>query len=62
MPRAAADKSDKVTKPRIPDIIWSSDNNSLIWSLLAEIEKDDNYRVLYGKKDVAEVSFSISSA
>jgi len=34
----------------------------LIWALLIEIEKDENYWVLYGKKDVAEVSISISSA
>ncbi|KAH9971582.1 hypothetical protein BGW80DRAFT_1460533 [Lactifluus volemus] len=51
MPRTAA---DKVTKPRIPDINWSANKSSLIWALLVEIEKDENYRVLYGKKDVTE--------
>ena len=62
MPRPAADKPDKATKSRIPDINWSANKSSLIWALLAQIEKDENYRVLYGKKDVSEVSISISSA
>ena len=62
MPRTAADKPDKATKSRIPDINWSANKSSLIWALLAQIEKDENYRVLYGKKDVSEVSISISSS
>jgi hypothetical protein len=62
MPRTAADKPDKATKSRIPDINWSANKSSLIWALLAQIEKDENYQVLYGKKDVSEVSISIYSA
>jgi hypothetical protein len=57
MPRTASEKSEK---PRIPEINWSANNFSAIWALLAEIEKKENYRVLFGKKDVAEVSLSIS--
>lgn len=52
----------KAEKPRIPEINWSANNSSAVWALLAEIEKHENYRVLYGKKDVAEVSKFLSSA
>ncbi|KAF8953368.1 hypothetical protein BDZ97DRAFT_1929729 [Flammula alnicola] len=53
MPHVAANKSEKAVKPCIPDINWAANKSSLIWGLLAEIEKDVNYRVLYGKKDTA---------
>lgn len=43
-------------KPRIPEIAWAENDNHLIWLLLAEIEKDANYRVLFGKKDKDEVT------
>ena len=56
MPRKAADKPEKATKPHIPDINWAANQSSLIWSLLAEIEKAENYRVLYGKKESSEVN------
>jgi len=46
MPRTAANKPDKTTKSRIPDINWSANKSSLIWALLAQIEKDENYQVL----------------
>jgi hypothetical protein len=42
-------------KNKIPDIPWTEDNNLLIWSLLNEIEKPANYKVLFGKKDKDEV-------
>ncbi|KAF8811785.1 hypothetical protein BYT27DRAFT_7208178 [Phlegmacium glaucopus] len=51
MARTAADKAEK---PRIPEINWSANNSSAVWALLDEIEKTENYRVLYGKKNVAE--------
>lgn len=62
MTRTAAFKADKAEKPRIPELNWSANDSSAAWTLLAEIEKSENYRVLYGKKDVAEVSFSILSS
>ena len=43
-------------KNKIPDILWTEDNNRLIWSLLTEIEKPANYKVLFGKKDKDEVN------
>jgi hypothetical protein len=52
----------KAEKPRIPEINWSANNSLAVWALLAEIEKHENYRVLYGKKDVAEVSLFLPSA
>ena len=59
MARSAAGKAEK---PRIPEINWSADKSSAIWALLEHIEKPENYRVLYGKKTVGEVSiiFSLS--
>lgn len=62
MTRTAASRANKAEKPLIPEINWSANNSSAVWTLLAEIEKSENYRVLYGKKDVAEVSFSIPSS
>ena len=59
MARTATDKAEK---PRIPEINWSAHNSSAVWALLAEIEKKENYRVLFGKKDVAEVSLPITLA
>jgi hypothetical protein len=56
MPRKAADKPEKAAKPHIPDINWAANQSLLIWSLLAEIEKAENYRVLYGKKESSEVN------
>ena len=56
MPRKAADKPEKAAKPHIPDINWAANQSSLIWSLLAEIEKAENYRILYGKKESSEVN------
>jgi len=50
MPHKAAEKTEKAAKPHIPDINWAANQSSLIWSLLAEIEKAGNWRVLYGKK------------
>ena len=49
----------KDEKPQIPEINWSANNSSAVWALLAEIEKNENYHVLYRKKDVAEVSLLI---
>ncbi|EDR09211.1 uncharacterized protein LACBIDRAFT_296617 [Laccaria bicolor S238N-H82] len=54
MMHAATSRADKAEKPRIPKINWSANNSATIWTLLAKIEKSENYRVLYGKKDVAE--------
>jgi hypothetical protein len=58
----ACTAADKAEKPRIPEINWSANNSSAVWALLAKIEKNENYHVLYGKKNVAEVSVSIPSA
>ncbi|KAF8156110.1 hypothetical protein B0H34DRAFT_752270 [Crassisporium funariophilum] len=54
MPRKAAEKPEKAVKPHIPDINWAVNNSSLVWSLLAEINKAENYCVLYGKKESSE--------
>jgi hypothetical protein len=43
-------------KKKLPEIPWAEDDNRLTWSLLTEIEKPANYKVLFGKKDKDEVS------
>ena len=62
MTHTATSKAGKAEKPHIPELNWSANDSSTIWTLLAEIEKSENYHILYGKKDVAEVSFSILSS
>ena len=61
MPRKAAEKPEKAAKPHIPDINWAANQSSLIWSLLAEIEKAENYRVLYGKKESSQARSMLPS-
>ncbi|KJA17247.1 hypothetical protein HYPSUDRAFT_106891, partial [Hypholoma sublateritium FD-334 SS-4] len=41
----------KASEPQIGAINWT---NNLVWALLGEIEKDNNYRVLFGKRDPSE--------
>ncbi|KAG2123246.1 CHAT domain-containing protein [Suillus clintonianus] len=41
----------KDTAPAIPDVHWSED---MTWSLLSEVEKDDNRLVLLGKREKKE--------
>jgi len=45
----------KVPKVKLPDIPWSEDDNKLVWAFITELERDENYKVLFGKKDVNEV-------
>jgi hypothetical protein len=40
---------------RLPDIPWAENDGSLIWSLITEMEKPENFKVLLGKKDKKEV-------
>jgi hypothetical protein len=50
----------RAAKDKIPDVPWAENGHHLIWLLLGEIEKDANYKVLFGKKDSQEViNFSI---
>lgn len=45
----------KAVKQKIPDIPWAENNNALNWAFLTELEKDANYKILFGKKDRTEV-------
>ena len=36
--------------PSLPKIPWTANGSALIWSLLSEIEKTENRKVLFGKK------------
>jgi hypothetical protein len=59
MARAAADKAEK---PHIPEINWSSNNPQQFGPFWPKYIKKENYRVLFGKKDVVEVSLPITLA
>ncbi|KIM50179.1 hypothetical protein SCLCIDRAFT_34571 [Scleroderma citrinum Foug A] len=54
-----AGKKIKVPLPKIP---WSENSHAQVWSLIAEISKSVNYKVLYGKKDKNENTFGESKA
>ena len=45
----------KSTKPSIPPIGWDANQQALTWALLNELEKKENFKVLFGKKDLKEV-------
>jgi hypothetical protein len=44
------------TKSSIPPISWDANQHALTWALLNELEKQENFKVLFGKKDPKEVS------
>lgn len=44
--------------PALPPIAWAADDSILIWKLLGELEKTENYKVLFGKKTQHEVNSS----
>ena len=39
----------------LPHVDWQADGQALTWQLVTELEKDENYQVLFGKKDKNEV-------
>ncbi|KAI0724894.1 hypothetical protein C8Q72DRAFT_936863, partial [Fomitopsis betulina] len=42
-------------KSSVPDIDWKANNGALLWQLIGELEKPENFRVLFGKRDKNEV-------
>jgi hypothetical protein len=50
-------------KPRkisaIGTITWGANSSALIYQLLCEVEKPENFKVLFGKKDKHEVSWPL---
>ncbi|EDR10153.1 uncharacterized protein LACBIDRAFT_318208 [Laccaria bicolor S238N-H82] len=44
----------KGTKPKILDIPWAENDDRLVWEFITECEKDVNYKVLFGKKEIRE--------
>jgi len=44
-----------MSKTGLPAISWTANENHLTWLLLTEMEKYENYRVLFGKVDKEEV-------
>jgi len=51
---SAAPKSR--TKSTLPSINWAADDSALVWGLIAEMEKKENTKVLFGKKEKNEVN------
>jgi hypothetical protein len=58
-PPNTAEQAPVAKKPRkisaIGTIPWGANNSSLIFQLLCEVEKTENFKVLFGKKDKHEV-------
>ncbi|KAI0732125.1 hypothetical protein C8Q72DRAFT_774919 [Fomitopsis betulina] len=53
MPTPSQGSSRK--KSSVPDIDWKANNGALLWQLIGELEKPENFRVLFGKRDKNEV-------
>ena len=51
-----ARKAPKAPKAKLPDIPWGDDDFKLVSAFLTELEKTENYKVLFGKKKPGEVS------
>ncbi|KAF8059891.1 hypothetical protein FPV67DRAFT_1674386 [Lyophyllum atratum] len=51
-----------MTKSDIPAIPWVADNGKLIWALITELEKPENYKVFCGKKNKHENTSGDSKA
>ena len=43
------------SKSALPSINWTADDSALLWSLISEMEKKENTKVLFGKKEKNEV-------
>ncbi|KAI0725004.1 hypothetical protein C8Q72DRAFT_935049 [Fomitopsis betulina] len=52
MPTPSQGSSRK--KSSVPDIDWKANNGALLWQLIGELEKPENFRVLFGKRDKNE--------
>ncbi|KAF8056303.1 hypothetical protein FPV67DRAFT_1531959 [Lyophyllum atratum] len=51
-----------MSKTTIPSIAWQSNNGELIWNLITELEKPENFKVFCGKKDKDENTSGDSKA
>jgi len=47
--------SDKKPRLSLPPIPWAENDAALTWSLIGELEKPENFKVLFGKRDNSEV-------
>ncbi|KAM6491159.1 hypothetical protein JOM56_013398 [Amanita muscaria] len=39
---------------KLPEIPWAQDDHKLVWDFITQLEKDVNYKILFGKKDPSE--------
>ena len=44
----------------LPDVDWQANDLALTWELVGQLEKHENYRVLFGKRDKNEVWWTVS--
>ncbi|KAF8054710.1 hypothetical protein FPV67DRAFT_1644943 [Lyophyllum atratum] len=51
-----------MSKTTIPSIAWQSNNGELIWNLITELERPENFKVFCGKKDKDENTSGDSKA
>ncbi|KAF9781530.1 hypothetical protein BJ322DRAFT_1022944 [Thelephora terrestris] len=58
MPRAKAVNSTRSGKPTLEDIDWAKNKHELVFALLDQLERPENFKVLFGKKDPSEVNTS----
>ena len=60
-PASAAEQPSVHKKPRktfaLGPIPWAANSHTLAYQLLCEVEKSENFKVLFGKKDKHEVIF-----
>ena len=47
--------SDKKLWLSLPPISWAENDAALTWSLIGELEKSENFKVLFGKQVNSEV-------
>ncbi|KAJ7465213.1 hypothetical protein FB451DRAFT_1370083 [Mycena latifolia] len=59
--QAKTTEAVKKKKLNLPDFSWGTDNGKLIWALLDKMEKPENKKVFFGKKDKHEVTQNISA-
>ena len=40
---------------KIPDIRWNNDGGALTWKLIAQLDKDENRHIFFGKAEKTDV-------
>jgi hypothetical protein len=43
------------TPKKIPDIRWNNDGGALTWKLIAQLDKDENQHIFFGKAEKTDM-------